>query len=160
MSIGEDIRSRTDYPSTPMRRTALTTWLRWTCLSPHGAKPNSPVISLFHLSQPNVQMVAITPLIATKSCRCDKKAWHKGQKLVVKASRPLEVSRDAGIGQGQTKQPETPASCGEPWEVTTNVRCRHEVRKIETLTKAEPVQHQRDRSVLPRSRTSIHSTLT
>jgi hypothetical protein len=27
-------------------------------------------------------MVAITPLIATKSCRYDKKAWHNGQKLV------------------------------------------------------------------------------
>jgi hypothetical protein len=37
----------------------------------------------FHLSQPKVQMVAITPHVATESCRCDKKAWHKGLKLVV-----------------------------------------------------------------------------
>ena len=35
------------------------------------------------LLQLKVQLVAITPPIATKSCRCDKKAWHKGQKLVV-----------------------------------------------------------------------------
>ena len=28
-------------------------------------------------------MVARTPCIATKSCYCDKKAWHKGQKLVL-----------------------------------------------------------------------------
>ena len=43
MLIGEDIGSRSDYPSTPMRHTAPTAWLRWTCLSPHGAKPNLPV---------------------------------------------------------------------------------------------------------------------
>jgi hypothetical protein len=28
-------------------------------------------------------MVAITLPVATKSCRCDKKTWHKGEKLVV-----------------------------------------------------------------------------
>ena len=39
------------------------------------------------LLQLKVQLVAITPPIATKSCRCDKKAWHKGQKLVVKHIR-------------------------------------------------------------------------
>ena len=38
--IGEDIRSRSNYPSTSTRRIALTTWLWWTCLSPRGAKPN------------------------------------------------------------------------------------------------------------------------
>ena len=38
MSIGEDIGSRSDYPSTPTRHIALTMWLWWTCLSPHGVK--------------------------------------------------------------------------------------------------------------------------
>jgi hypothetical protein len=33
MLIGEDIESRSDYPSAP-RRTTPTAWLRWTCLSP------------------------------------------------------------------------------------------------------------------------------
>jgi hypothetical protein len=42
MPIGKDIGSRSNYPLTPMRRTAPTVWLQWTCLSPHGAKPNPP----------------------------------------------------------------------------------------------------------------------
>jgi hypothetical protein len=33
-------------------------------------------------SQSKVQMIAITPTVATKSWHCDKKAWHKDQKLV------------------------------------------------------------------------------
>ena len=36
-----------------------------------------------NLSQPKVKIVVITTLVATKPCRCDKKAWYKGQKLVV-----------------------------------------------------------------------------
>jgi hypothetical protein len=38
-----------------------------------------------NLSQPKVKIVVITTLVATKPCRCDKKAWYKGQKLVVNA---------------------------------------------------------------------------
>jgi hypothetical protein len=30
-----------------------------------------------------VKIVVITTLVATKPYRCDKKAWYKGQKLVV-----------------------------------------------------------------------------
>jgi hypothetical protein len=56
--------------------------------------------------------------------------------------------------QGQTEQPRTFAPCGELWEVTANVRCPCEVREIEILLKAEPVQCQRDHSALPGSRTS------
>jgi hypothetical protein len=36
-----------------------------------------------NLSQPKVKNVVITTLVAMKPCRCDKKAWYKGQKLVV-----------------------------------------------------------------------------
>ena len=36
-----------------------------------------------NLSQPKVKIVVITTLVATKPCRCDKKTWYKGQKLVV-----------------------------------------------------------------------------
>jgi hypothetical protein len=36
-----------------------------------------------NLSQPKVKIIVITTLVATKPCRCDKKAWYKGQKLVV-----------------------------------------------------------------------------
>jgi hypothetical protein len=38
MSIGEDIGSHSNYPLTSMRRTAPTTWLWWTSLSPRGTK--------------------------------------------------------------------------------------------------------------------------
>jgi len=34
-----------------------------------------------NLSQPKVKIVVITTLVATKPCRCDKKAWYKGQKV-------------------------------------------------------------------------------
>ena len=37
-SIREDIGSHLNYPLTSMRCTTLTTWLRWTSLSLHGAK--------------------------------------------------------------------------------------------------------------------------
>ena len=50
-SNGEDIGSRSDYPSTPMRRTAPTAWLWWTCLSPRGVKPKLPVIGHHNLSR-------------------------------------------------------------------------------------------------------------
>jgi hypothetical protein len=40
-------------------------------------------------------MVVRTPLIATKSCRCHKKAWQKGQKLVVYSRAKLESLEEA-----------------------------------------------------------------
>ena len=36
-----------------------------------------------NLSQPKVKIVVITILVAMKPCRCNIKAWYKGQKLVV-----------------------------------------------------------------------------
>jgi len=39
-----------------------------------------------NLSQPKVKIVVITTLVATKPGRCDKKAWYKGQKLVVEGA--------------------------------------------------------------------------
>jgi hypothetical protein len=51
MSIGEDFGSHSDYSSTLTRRTALTAWLRWTCLSPHGVKPSLPIIGHHDLSR-------------------------------------------------------------------------------------------------------------
>jgi hypothetical protein len=64
------------------------------------------------------------------------------------------------IGQEWTEQLETPAPRGKLWEVMANVRFPRDVEEIETLPKEGPVQHQRDHSAPPGSRTSICSTLT
>ena len=46
-----------------------------------------------NLSQPKVKIVVITTLVATKPCRCDKKAWYKDQKLVVWAPEGAPTPR-------------------------------------------------------------------
>jgi hypothetical protein len=73
---------------------------------------------------------------------------------------PQTVERSSFIGKGRIEKAKTPAQCGESWEVTVSVRCLREVREIETLAKAGPVQRQKDHSASPGSRTLKHGTLT
>ena len=69
------------------------------------------------LLQLKVQLVAITPPIATKSCRCDKKAWHKGQKLVVSPPSPRPTS---SARWSSTRRPRCPVDRPAPQDPLTS----------------------------------------
>lgn len=61
--------------------------------------------------------------------------------------------------KGRLSKPETCTPRGEPWEVTTDVRCPCEVREIKILPMAELVQRQQDHTAPPGSWAPMRSTL-